>query len=517
MKKTLRYKTYWLGVFGLFLGLGNPVLGAPISEDRLPQAKNYYVDALSGDDSHSGLSAQQAWKSLKRASQATLAPGDSLLLRRGTWHRGQLEIKNVSGNKNAGIVIGAYGQGQRLIIHGDGASYAVAVKNAEYITVRDLELTNKGVERMARRGGLLIEARDCGVMHGIHIDSLFIHDVNGSLCKECGNGAGIYINNGGEKVKSAFCDLLIENCHLLRTERNGMIWNSDYYDRRKWFPSMNTVVRYNLLEEIPGDGIVPIGCDGVLIEYNLMRRSTPLLTPPESAAGLWAWSCDNIVIQYNEVSDMKAPWDGQGFDADWNSLNTTIRYNYSHDNEGGFLLLCDAGDQREYSLGNRDIRVNYNLSIGDGTRTAEVRGKKLSPLICMFGNTSNTIIDHNVFHINSRLITEGDPSFVGAGNWYGEADSTAYIKNVFYSSESSGFKMGASTRNYFEDNWYLGQTEPSTLDASARRKSEGYDAVLHEDPTGFIPLLRLTKPRKVCGAEMRVVDPEAMKAFFERL
>lgn len=29
MKKTLRYKTYWLGVFGLFLGLGNPVLGAP--------------------------------------------------------------------------------------------------------------------------------------------------------------------------------------------------------------------------------------------------------------------------------------------------------------------------------------------------------------------------------------------------------------------------------------------------------------------------------------------------------
>lgn len=197
MKKTLRYKTYWLGVFGLFLGLGNPVLGAPISEDRLPQAKNYYVDALSGDDSHSGLSAQQAWKSLKRASQATLAPGDSLLLRRGTWHRGQLEIKNVSGNKNAGIVIGAYGQGQRPIIHGDGASYAVAVKNAEYITVRDLELTNKGVERMARRGGLLIEARDCGVMHGIHIDSLFIHDVNGSLCKECGNGAGIYINNGG--------------------------------------------------------------------------------------------------------------------------------------------------------------------------------------------------------------------------------------------------------------------------------------------------------------------------------
>ena len=56
---------------------------------------------------------------------------------------------------------------------------------------------------------------------------------------------------------------------------------------------------------------------------------------------------------------------------------------------------------------------------------------------------------------------------------------------------------------------HFGKTEEQIL--------SGYDAVLHEDPTGFSPLLRLTKPRKVCGAEMRVVDPEAMKAFFERL
>ncbi len=517
MEKIFNYKVLGLSIIGMFLGLGNPVFGAPTSEKRLPESKTYYVDALQGDDSHSGLSTNQAWKSLDRASQVLLSPGDSLLLRRGTWQRGQLEIKNARGTKDAKIVIGAYGKGKRPIIHGGGAPYAVAVKNSEYITVCDLELTNKGVERMERRGGLLIEARDCGVMHGIHIDSLFIHDVNGSLCKECGNGAGIYVNNGGEQVKSAFCNLLIENCHLLRTERNGMIWNSDYYDRRNWFPSKNIVVRGNLLEEIPADGIVPIGCDGVLIEYNLMRRSTPLIAPPESAAGMWAWSCNNIVIQYNEVSDMKAPWDGQGFDADWNSLNTTIRYNYSHDNEGGFILLCDAGDQRDFSLGNRNIRVSYNLSINDGTRTAEVRGKKLSPLVCMFGNTSNTIVDHNIFHVNSRLISDGDCSFVGAGNWYGEADSTAYVKNVFYSVEASGFKMGASTRNYFEENWYLGQTEPSTLDAYARRESDAYESVLQEDPTGFIPLLRLTKPRIVCGVEMRVVDPEAMKAFFESL
>lgn len=488
--------------------LGNPAFGVPANP------ATYYVDAQQGNDSRSGRSAAEAWKTLERASQVALQPGDSLLLRRGTSQRGQLEIRDARGTEAAPIVVGAYGEGRRPVVHGNGAMYAVALKNSEYITLRDLELTNKGVERMERRGGLLIEARDCGVMHQVHIDSLFIHDVNGSLCKECGNGSGIYINNGGENVQSAFDGLLIENCHLLRTERNGMIWNSDYYDRRRWFPSLNTVVCGCLLEEIPADGIVPIGCDGVLIEYNLMRRSTPLIAPPESAAGLWAWSCNNIVIQYNEVSDMKAPWDGQGFDADWNCLNTTIRYNYSHDNEGGFILLCDAGNEREFSLGNRNIRVSYNLSINDGTRTAEVRGKKLSPLVCMFGNTTNTIVDHNIMHINTRLIADGDRSFVGAGNWYGEADSTAYVRNVFYSPEASGFKLGESTRNFFESNWYLGKTEPSALDATARRESAIYNKVLAEDPMGFVPLLRLTREREVCGTVMHVVDEEAIGRWF---
>ena len=31
------------------------------------------------------------------------------------------------------------------------------------------------------------------------------------------------------------------------------------------------MIRGNLIEEVPGDGIVPIGCDSTLIEYNVMR------------------------------------------------------------------------------------------------------------------------------------------------------------------------------------------------------------------------------------------------------
>ena len=48
------------------------------------------------------------------------------------------------------------------------------------------------------------------------------------------------------------------------------------------------------------------------------------------------------MIQFNEVSDHKAPWDAQGFDSDWNCRRTLIQYNYSHDNEGFELLLSEV-------------------------------------------------------------------------------------------------------------------------------------------------------------------------------
>ncbi len=82
-----------------------------------------------------------------------------------------------------------------------------------------------------------------------------------SLIKQKGGGSGILIVNKGQDVISTFDGLTIENCIIRRCERNGMIWSS-YSSRNNWHPSTNTVVRKNLIEEVPGDGIVPIGCEG---------------------------------------------------------------------------------------------------------------------------------------------------------------------------------------------------------------------------------------------------------------
>lgn len=66
----------------------------------------------------------------------------------------------------------------------------------------------------------------------------------------------------------------------------------------------------------------------------------------------------NTLVQFNEVSGTQLHGtDGQGFDVDMGSTNTRVQYNYSHDNEGGFLLLMGG-----YSS---DVVVRDNLSVND--------------------------------------------------------------------------------------------------------------------------------------------------------
>ncbi|WP_225974710.1 right-handed parallel beta-helix repeat-containing protein [Arachidicoccus ginsenosidivorans] len=205
-----------------------------------------------------------------------------------------------------------YGKGNKpQIIALDHALYTIEIKNSDYITLQDLEIVNKGSVRLAGRTGVKLLCQDYGVSHRLILRGLYVHDVNGSLIKSKGGGSGIQIENKWRNKISIFDSLLIEDCVIRRTARNGIIWNAPYR-RDNWHPNTHIVVRKNLLEGVPGDGIVPIGCDSALIEYNVMRDCPEILPSSEAAAGIWPWSCDNTLIQFNEVSGQKNQWDAQG-------------------------------------------------------------------------------------------------------------------------------------------------------------------------------------------------------------
>lgn len=478
--------------------------------------KCYYIDAMNGNDANDGQSVAKAWKSLNRASRVTFRSGEKLLLKRGDVFGGELEVIG-KGTSTQPVVVDAYGEGDKPCIVGNNESlYAVRIFNSDYVTVQNIEIVNTGKQPLPCRTGLKIECKDYGVSHNIKVNNLTIRDVNGSLVKEQGGGSGIYIVNGGDSVASRFDSLLIENCHILRCARNAMIW-SGYYDRRNWYPSKHTIVRNNLIELVPGDGIVPIGCDSTLIEYNVMRNCSEVLPPTEAAAGIWPWSCDNTIIQFNEVSDHKAPWDAQGFDCDYNSTNTVIQYNYSHDNYGGMVLICDSGE-RSFSLGNRNSIVRYNISIGDGIRPNETRIGMFSPGIHLAGPVKNTLIERNIIHLNVKPSATIDRTMVVSDLWGGYADSTFIKKNIFYAAETSKFVMTESTNNDFSGNWYLGAYEALPSDKAQKTSNALYQQkVLDVDKNGYQGLYALMDERQSDSGICHFVNKKAIEEFFEKM
>lgn len=96
---------------GLLLGV---VVASSLGEGAR-RATTYHIDCFDGSDLLSGTSAAHPWRSLSRASQAELLPGDRLLLRRGCTWRGPLTVA-WNGTATLPINIGGYGEGDLPII-----------------------------------------------------------------------------------------------------------------------------------------------------------------------------------------------------------------------------------------------------------------------------------------------------------------------------------------------------------------------------------------------------------------
>ncbi len=446
----------WMLLFlSAFLHCGLLQLGQVSGRPRVidQDSKGYYVDSKSGNDDDGGDSPQHPWKTLEKVNATAFFPGDRILLRSGSiWH-GQLWPKG-SGAEGKPITVGIYGGGVKPIINGGGTvEDTVLLKNQEYWEIADLEITNTGTTPAVRRG-VHVALENFGEAHHIYIRSLTIHDVNG-VDSVKPNG-GIDYTSVGDKKPSRFVDLRIENNQIYHVDRSGIFGWADSWVRSKWNPSLGVVVRGNQLHDIGGDGIVVVATDGALVEDNVVGHANQRSEGYNVA--IWAWSADNTVIQRNEAYGTKGQRDGEGFDSDWNSRNTVIQYNYSHDNDGGFLLICNEGGRSaEESAGNTGTIVRYNISQNDGTRGINLAGPVKDSMI--YNNTIYVGPEHTV-----DLLLYSD--------WHGWTDGTYLYNNIFYVAGTARFSygisrdadgvyvtkagLGLSKENIFDSNVYYG-------------------------------------------------------------
>ena len=409
------------------------------------RAAVYHVDSEHGDDGNSGLAADQAWKSLAPVNAHVFQPGDHLLFRAGSRFGGQLQPQG-SGTVNeegqvSAITIGKYGDGPLPRIDGGGVQDTLLLRNVEFWEVADLEITNLGTNREPWRTGVRIVTDGFGKMRHIRLRNLFVHDVNGDLRKER-EGCGIYFESRGRN-QSHFDDLRIENCHVVRTDRNGICQRNGSRAR-----SLNVVIRSNLLEDIGGDGIKIWGSNGALVEHNVVRGGR--MRCEDYAAGIWPFDSDDTVIQFNEVSGMRGTKDGQGFDSDYRCRRSVFQYNYSHDNEGGFMLICAPGNSY-----NEDTIVRYNISQNDGINAARV---------FHISGAMNTRIYNNTIYIGPQqslpllLFTEWNR---------GNAEDTYFYNNLFLVDGRVTYDLGKSHNTVFENNVFVGTHVNPPDDANA--------------------------------------------------
>ena len=356
----------------------------------------YYVSSRTGNDANDGKSREHAFATLSAVNGLTLRPGDNILLEAGSVFAGQyLRITN-SGTKDAPIVIGSYGEGDlpRIDAEGNGIWYqdygqpldspthvyrdyvssSVLLYDAEYVTVQDLEITNRGTEipgetysapHKMNRTGVAVVAKDRGVRSGITLRNLFIHDVNGNVYDKHMNNGGIYATalKPTEEAASGvarYRDFLVEGCFVYRTSRWGIAVGYTYQHEKFQgvelaeetflkYGHENLVIRDNYVKESGGDGITAMYALRPLVEHNMTDSvaceiNDRIYREPENRAGkvaaaIWPWKCKDALFRYNEAVDTRLNQDGMAYDAD-SGDGTVYEYNYSRANEGGCVMFC---------------------------------------------------------------------------------------------------------------------------------------------------------------------------------
>jgi len=338
---------------------------------------SYYIDP-NGNDSNSGTSTTAAWKTIAKVNSQTFMPGDQLFFKCGGSWTGNL-VLNGSGSASAPIVVNKYGSGSNPVINGGGTangSAAILLQNVSYWQLNNLEITNTVPATFQYAVfGIFVNNTSTGAMTNIDIESCYVHDVNstgvGNANYSKGSG-GIWFNGLINNILVQ--NNIIDNCAIegLRTSSNTQ--------------ASNVVFNNNTVENIYGDGIVLHGVTGGSkitnnIVYNVCTSSAA------NFAAIWTYASTQTVVSGNEVYGIQGGGnDGEAFDADISTNGDIFEYNYTHDNNRGFMLFMPNAT---------NIIVRFNISAND------VKGG--SKLFNFTATGSSNMVYNNVFYLTNNI------------------------------------------------------------------------------------------------------------------
>ncbi|MCJ8209010.1 right-handed parallel beta-helix repeat-containing protein [Mucilaginibacter sp. RS28] len=356
--------------------------------NTLSPGTTYYIDPA-GADTSSGTSELTPWQSLAKVNATTFNPGDRILFKCGGTWSGQLRPLG-SGASGSPIIIDKYGTGNKPVINGPGtkSSAGLLLYNQEYWEINNLEISNYSSAGGISIRGILVTNTNLTVpKNHVYIRNCYIHNVNSDY-----SASGVPKITGGVILYGYFDDVTVRDCYVKDCATEGL---RTYPYGSGATRSTNIKFIRNTVENIYGDGIVLNTVYQALADSNIVHNAC--MDDVNNFAGCWTFNSIGSVISHNEVYGLTGGLnDGEAFDADTDVDGDIYEYNYSHDNNKGFMLFMPNA---------KNVIVRYNISANDvlgGTKLIDFKPT----------GTSNNIYN-NVFYITNNITNVFEHAFHG--------------------------------------------------------------------------------------------------------
>ncbi|MEU8752860.1 right-handed parallel beta-helix repeat-containing protein [Streptomyces chartreusis] len=441
-----------------------------------PSPRTYYLSAR-GDDSADGTSKDEAWRSLGRASQVTLRPGDHLLLEGGSRFAGTITVGNdEAGDADRPVVIDSYGNGRATVVATNSAG--VSVHNTAGVEVHDLILRGRGSARTSQAGVNLYNDTPTDARHaGVNVSDI---DAAGF---QVGIGVGSTITGTG------FADVTIRRARVHGNKDTGLLtYGPQFDDGRPSYAhehiTIEDVQSYgnpgdpNALYRPTGNGIV-LGAvrDATVRDSSAHDNGTQ--APAEAQygpAGIWTYDSRDVLIEHSAAyrNHTGSRMDGAGFGFDTSVFDSTLQYNLSFENDGsGFYIFS------RWPHPHSGNTVRYNISSNDARKMPEhggltIHGSRIKDLQVY----QNTVImgrssegegaavrvrpgNSSVSVRNNLIATDGDPLVVSDTDL--STSQVVFQGNQFHTADGQ-WTVAWGDRRYFNLRSWREDTGQERLD-----------------------------------------------------
>jgi len=476
-------------------------------------AATYYVSP-SGDDSHSGTSAQNAWRTLDKVNTIDLNPGDKVLFEGDHDYEGNLLLTaEDAGTPKQPIVIGSYGSGRARIKAGNGSG--VTVLNAGGVVVRDLIVIGNDCKTNVGSGIKIVNE----LPDNKKLEYIRVHDIEASgfgrkiapapVGFQPPEGCGIFVGgHASDGSKSGYIDVRITNCVAYQNEYFGIFSSGYWQDDPDTYANGNVYVGYcrtydnpgdpNFYENHSGSGIMMEDVDGGIIEFcEAYHNGYDGGCRVGGPYGIWAAVANNVIIQHCESHHNHAgKGDGGGFDFDGGTTNSVLQYNYSHDNEGPGYLICSY-KKAPHRFDNNTLR--YNVSAND------CRKGPYSAITFWTGSPREDPIENTQIYANTIYSSAGPViAFWISEGIYG----TKVFNNLFITANHQRLLEGNPTRSVaaFAGNAYWsvdGKYDIAGYESLEDWRAATGQEMLDGKPVGMVVDPKLIDP----GRSVTIGDP----------